>query len=340
VAYSCKGRLCPSSVARRANATAARHRRSPRRRPAPGSPIPAVGALLPVPAPLLTLGDLEGATQAWAAADARFRDASAEAVETGLRVVTILARRGQIDRAALARQALPEVAALPRWLQGWQARIEVSHLGPLLDDARWTLAFVAAWGLNQGYGFQRRLLLVELAASARRWEPDFDDEMTRASLVRAVAAEHCRRYDRRPCEYPDCHQAPLPQRAAHALGLQLGRREDFCTTLARGVARKVQGRCRQGLVDTRRVWQGDSKKLVDSVDDLEWMAIFCVEVWISRLGRTRRLGPWMLRWRPGSALPPAERDVSAPGCRVGGRVELYLRPNATSRPLDVALGAG
>ncbi|MDY0059172.1 MAG: hypothetical protein RBU45_05125 [Myxococcota bacterium] len=44
----------------------------------------------------------------------------------------------------------------------------------------------------------------------------------------------------------------------------------------------------------------------------------------------------MSRWGPGRALPPAERDVSDPGCRVGGRVELYLRPNATSSPLRAA----
>jgi len=181
-------------------------------------------------APQLALGDLPAASLAWTRSEALLVDADAAAVETGLRRVVLLARQGLLERAALAFSLLPTPPALPRWLWGWRARIEVTHLGALLSDERWAATFAEAWQLNQGYGFQRQLLLAELAACSRRGLPDLLSPELTGTLARALAAHHRRRHGCRPSECAVCRDAPLPHRAAHALGLQPGARDSFLGT--------------------------------------------------------------------------------------------------------------
>lgn len=91
----------------------------------------------------------------------------AQIAESTLRWAQVLASLGATERAAALLEPL-QGAALPPWLEGWRVRIGVSFLGHTLGAEEWNRQMASAWSTNQGYGFQRRLILGRLAAHGDR----------------------------------------------------------------------------------------------------------------------------------------------------------------------------
>jgi hypothetical protein len=173
-------------------------------------------------APFLAAGRAEDArTSARAAFD--LADGSPiEVVESTLRIVQAEAAAGHSERARAYFESIGPVDGLPRWLRGWVRRYEPAFAGADFDATLWNAAQQAAWRENDGYGFQRRLILARIAAEPARFDPDAWPARALRELSDLIARLHRAQHFCPTSRCTVCSSRPLAIRAAHALGMKPG----------------------------------------------------------------------------------------------------------------------
>jgi tetratricopeptide (TPR) repeat protein len=142
--------------------------------------------------------------------------------ETAVRTAQVALAREELGTAERALDEVHGRPDMPHYLRGWVARVAAGLLRGVHERPAWNAQLCAAWVLCRGYGFQGRLLVARLAAAPERFLPELWPAAARHQLAAFVARLHAERHRQRPSECPACRCAPLPERAAHALGFPPG----------------------------------------------------------------------------------------------------------------------
>lgn len=173
-------------------------------------------------APQIAMGRFARAESYLARAQAVRQEDDPAGVENDVRVAQlILARGADADAARRALEELDGRFDLPFFLAGWRARCEAGIVAASDGEPEaFNLALRRAWESNRGYEFQRRLVLARLASSGELYRPELWPRDVTKDARRHVAILHREEQNARLSDCRVCRQLPLPQKAAHALGMR------------------------------------------------------------------------------------------------------------------------
>lgn len=143
--------------------------------------------------------------------------------ETIMGDARLLRLEQRTEQAAEQVTRVGALAGIPRWARGWLYRHRLDTFWPIdaasVDLPGWAGVFDAAWRTNDGYLFQRKMLLARLASLSPGDQPPLDGDVAH-QVAWAVARMHRERHGTVPFECPVCRAFALPGRARHALGIE------------------------------------------------------------------------------------------------------------------------
>lgn len=177
-------------------------------------------------APLLALGSTEDALEHARTAVGQVDEAGTGEGEARLRLATCLALIGNEDKAAELLES-PLTESVDHWLLGWRARIGASYLTKGASDGEKNRRFVVAWKANEGYLFQRLLLMDAMSRESAEYRAEEWGSPFREELIHQSALIHARYLKIRPSQCPQCRKKGPWHALRHAMESQPYRSTTF-----------------------------------------------------------------------------------------------------------------